>query len=134
MKSIEVLSKYPFYPELSARRRKALAENGAHCALNPGDFFFHEGDTCAHVALIGSGDIRVYKSGDSGREITLYHVTSGETCVLTTTCFLTASAYPASAVAEKETEAILFPATVVREWFAEDETIRRFFLKPWRGE
>ncbi len=129
MRSIDILNQYNFYAQLTANTQKALANTGTHCVLRAGDFFFHEGDACSQVALIGRGDIRVYKSAESGREITLYHVASGETCVLTTTCFLTASTYPASAIAEEETEAILFPAPQVRRWFAEDETLRQFFLE-----
>jgi CRP/FNR family transcriptional regulator, anaerobic regulatory protein len=57
---------------------------------------FHENDTCSVLAFLLSGKIRVYMLSDEGREITLYDVQEGETCILNVACILSSTPYPAA--------------------------------------
>lgn len=84
--------------------------------LDPGAFICMEGTMCAHLALVLSGTARVYKSGAGGREITLYRVHPGESCILTTSCILSDRPFPAFAVAETAIEARVVPAETVQRW------------------
>ncbi|MFQ5629200.1 MAG: YgaP-like transmembrane domain [bacterium] len=79
--------------------------------------------------MVGKGDIRVHKAGATSREIMLYHVGAGETCILTASCVLAGVSYPASARVEKQAEAVLFPAPTFREWVAENDQIRQFVFE-----
>ncbi|HAM49967.1 MAG TPA: hypothetical protein DCP92_04470 [Nitrospiraceae bacterium] len=38
---------------------------------------YSEGDSCSAIALLLSGEIRIYKAGEGGREITLYEIGRG---------------------------------------------------------
>ena len=125
----EILNKFQFYRESGEAQQEEFASRGSIARLHRGDFFFHEGDSCRHVALIGGGDIRVYKTGSTGREVTLYHVCSGETCTLTASCILANIEYPATAVAESETVALLYPAPLFREWIITNDDIRTFVFQ-----
>lgn len=129
MDKSDILQKYSFYADAPLVARQKFDRAATHVSLNPGDFYFHEGDACSHVALVGDGSIRVYKSGESGREITLYHVRAGETCILTASCVLAGMRYPAAAIAESQTEAVIFPAPVFREWIANLEPVRKFVFQ-----
>jgi CRP/FNR family transcriptional regulator len=51
-----------------------------------------------HIALILSGEVRVYKASPSLREITLYEIGPGETCILNAFCIISNTSYPANAV------------------------------------
>jgi CRP/FNR family transcriptional regulator len=86
---------------------------------------FVEGDRVDAIALIISGVVRVYKIGETGREITLYRFGLGESCILTANAILSQQSFPAIATVEKDAEAVMVPADVFREWVA------RFDL--WRG-
>jgi len=129
MEAGEILGKFEFYRTADSRMRSAVQENAAMATLSAGDFYFHEGDVCSHIALVGQGSIRVFKCGESGREITLYHVMAGQTCILTAACVLANKHYPASARAESDTEAVLFPANVFRDWVATNDLLRRFVFE-----
>jgi CRP/FNR family transcriptional regulator len=83
-----------------------------------------EGDTCEQLAIVLEGSVRVYKVGESGREITLYRIEEAESCVLTASCILSRTSFPALAVAETDVEAVLIPAYVLRQW------VERY--EPWR--
>jgi CRP/FNR family transcriptional regulator len=63
-----------------------------------------ERDRVQAIPLVLSGSIRVYKIGESGREITLYRFTRGEWCVLTADSIAGHRLFPARAQVEEEAE------------------------------
>lgn len=85
---------------------------------------FVEGDRAEAIALLVSGVVRVYKIGETGREITLYRFGLGESCILTANAILSQQTFPAIATVEQDAEAVMLPADVFREW------VRRYDL--WR--
>jgi CRP/FNR family transcriptional regulator len=129
MDKIEILNKYPFYCEAGRAIQKEFEDVAVCASLNSGDFYFHEGDICSQIALIGKGSIRVYKSGETGREITLYHVRSGEACILTASCVLAEEPYPATAEIEYQVKAVVFPAAIFRDWISRIGPVRDFVFK-----
>ncbi|MEG3640999.1 Crp/Fnr family transcriptional regulator [Magnetococcus sp. PR-3] len=67
---------------------------------------FDEGHACQALPFLLSGSIRVFKQGESGREISLYRVSPDELCIITLSCLMGASAYPATGVTDTEVTAI----------------------------
>lgn len=125
----DILAQFPFFEQLPSRWQQRLQEKAASAQLPAGAFYFHEGDACTQIALVGKGDIRVYKGSESGREITLYHVRAGSTCILTASCVLAGMSYPASARVESAAKAVLFPAPDFRQWITERSEIRQFVFE-----
>lgn len=85
---------------------------------------FLEGDSVDAIALLISGVVRVYKIGETGREITLYRFGHGESCILTANAILSQKSFPAVATVEQEAEAVMIPADIFRDW------VKRY--DPWR--
>jgi CRP/FNR family transcriptional regulator, anaerobic regulatory protein len=85
---------------------------------------FVEGDRADAIALLISGVVRVYKIGETGREITLYRFGLGESCILTANAILSQQTFPAIATVEQDAEAVMIPADIFRDW------VRRYDL--WR--
>jgi CRP/FNR family transcriptional regulator len=85
---------------------------------------FLEGDSVDAIALLISGVVRVYKIGETGREITLYRFGHGESCILTANAILSQKSFPAVATVEKEAEAVMISADNFRDW------VKRY--DPWR--
>src|SRR5512143_3499067 len=56
---------------------------------------FLEGDNVDAIALLISGAVRVYKIGETGREITLYRFGYGQSCILTANAILSHKTFPA---------------------------------------
>lgn len=86
---------------------------------------FAEGDEAAAIALLLSGRVRVYKIGETGREITLYRFGSGESCVLTANAILSGQTFPALATVEETADVVMVPAEAFRGW------VDRY--QPWRA-
>lgn len=91
-----------------------------------GTQIYHEGDACNGIAFVLSGDIRVYKIGQSGREITLYEIGPGETCILNASCILSGKSYPAHATAIEDTDLLLIPSADFRRLVDEHDLMREF--------
>jgi len=96
--------------------QEALRKQTQAVRLARGEYICMEGTLCAHLALVLDGTARVYKSGAGGREITLYRVHPGESCILTTSCILSDRPFPAFAVAETAVEARVVPSGTVQQW------------------
>ena len=103
---------------------REFQENAYHVTIPTGRDVFVEGDQVEAIALLISGVVRVYKIGETGREITLYRFGNGESCILTANAILSQKIFPAIATVEKEAEAIMIPADTFRDW------VRRYDL--WR--
>ncbi len=111
---------------------KALARAILSCGklkkLQAQSLVYSEGDPCSGVGLLLDGLIRVFKIGQSGREITLYEVHPGQTCILNAFCVLSGKHYPASAETLTETKLILIPAGDFIRIFQEYEPFRKYIF------
>lgn len=87
---------------------------------------FLEGDNPDSIALLISGVVRVYKIGETGREITLYRFGHGESCILTANAILSTQSFPAIATVERDAEAVLVPAGNFRDWVRRYDAWREF--------
>lgn len=125
----EILSKIPFFTEAPAELRKELLGAAAVVHLEAGEYFLREGDTSAHFAIVVSGKMRVFKLGEGGQEITLYHVGAGEACPLNVSCILSDRPVPAMARVEEPVEAMVAPAATFRSWIANHESMRTFVFQ-----
>lgn len=111
-----IFSAFPFLSKLDTQIKTDLLSQGQQLNLSSGQFICLEGDFCHHLPLIISGSVRVYKIGESCREITLYHLEPGDSCIMTASCIMSKKAFPAFAIAETEVEAIVIPANSLRKW------------------
>lgn len=97
-----------------------------YARIPAGKDVFIEGDQVDAIALLISGVVRVYKIGETGREITLYRFGLGESCILTANAILSRKSFPAIATVEKDAEAVMVPADVFRDWVRRHDLWREF--------
>lgn len=88
-----------------------------------------EGHILEHAMFIVRGTIRIYKINEQGREITLYRVHSGQSCVLMIASILGEAEYEASASIEAESEILLIPVGIFRMWMDNNKPLRQFIYK-----
>jgi CRP/FNR family transcriptional regulator len=72
-----------------------------------------DGNECAYLPFVLKGVLRVYKTSETGRALTLYRIERGESCVLTATCIFNGGGFPAVAEAEGATDVLLTPAVLM---------------------
>lgn len=127
-----VLDWLKLFPDLLALEpeSKALLARYARIIEAPvGTIGYREGMPCGAYVLRLAGQSRVYKMSSSGRVILLYRVGSGETCVLTTTCLLGNSDYPASTIVEEAIRDVIVPAAAFNQLMIESRVFRRFVMQ-----
>lgn len=120
----------PLYPVLAHLPASAAAEARAGLVRVPlaaGTVVFDEHQACRGFPLVLEGSLRVVKSSASGRELTLYRVAAGDTCIVTTSCLVGASAYCARGVAECDSQIALVPAAVFESLLRVEEFRRYVF-------
>jgi CRP/FNR family transcriptional regulator len=93
-----------------------LKNHSLKLAFQKGQQILHEDDLCQYLPIVLSGDLRVYRTHSSGREVTLYHISRGESCFLTMNCIFLNQLFPATARAEEYSEALMVPATAMQRW------------------
>jgi len=116
-------------PAFDEATKAALEKRAFPLRAPAGAWVFREGLACEGYPIVVSGRIRVQKTGANGREIALYRVGPGETCVITTSCLMRDAAYDAEAVAETEVTAKVLPKAVFRELLATSESFREFVFR-----
>lgn len=99
----------------------------------PGKVLFRPGDRVAHFVLVVSGEIDIYLMGASGREILLYSVVPGETCVQTTLGLMGQQDYSSEAVAASDVEMLLIPKAMFMELLGASEAFRLFVFQAFAG-
>ena len=80
------------------------------------------------IPIVLGGSIRVRKIDETGREITLYRIQPGESCILSITSLLNNKPSSAEAVTEADTRLIAVPADKIRLWMDTYPGWRRFVM------
>ncbi len=70
-----VLARVPLFTDLSDAELKFLSDRAVTKRYHTGDLIFSEGDPCAGLYVIESGDVRIFKTSAGGREqvLTIEH-------------------------------------------------------------
>lgn len=111
-----ILREYSFYRNGSVELREALLDHVKHYdAKSLKDrHLFQVGDRCDSIWLVGSGSVRVYVSGMSGRGVLLYNVRAGEICPINMRMVLARTVALASADASADLAAVMLDRAGLR--------------------
>ncbi len=74
------------------------------------------GDVCENLVIVLEGQVKVYRPAANGKSLTLYTVNENESCILTASCILNQTPFPAFAVTTSEVKALSIPPKKVIDW------------------
>lgn len=97
------LDVFPRLKSLSDEHLAMAVEAVQFPVLEPGAVAYRENWPCTNYVMCVDGRTRVFKQSDTARELLIYQVQSGGTCVLTTQCLLSGGNFPAESIAETRT-------------------------------
>lgn len=109
-------------------RLEPLLDSLQYRSLEAGTTILREGQSCGSVPFVMTGAIRIFKIAESGREIALYRIEAGQSCILSLGCLSGSPSFPATVVAERPTLAAFMPHPTVSRLFAEGASFRTFVL------
>ncbi len=122
------LKQVPGLCDLAAKPRREIIASARLLQLDTGTTVFEPGAPCNNFLLLFAGTVRVHMTTRTGREIVLYRIARGESCILTTSCLMADETYQAAAITESPTQALALPKSVFNRILNECETFRRFVL------
>ena len=124
----EFLTTFPIFKDGDPSLVKTILSASFSQSFLPHTQLYLEGDRCPGIAFVLSGEIRVYKIGETGREITLYEIYPGETCILNAACILSQRNYPANAVGLIDGSMLYLPEGVFKRLLAKHQVMRAFIF------
>lgn len=127
----DILTSFPQFVRFDRDSLRLLEQTARKAALPAGTVMFQDGTECANYVLVMEGSIRVQKVAENGREIVLYRVESGQSCVLTTNCLIAREDYSAEGIAETDIRALILPATTFRTLLGLSEAFRDFVFSAY---
>lgn len=117
---------FPHLSEINDAVINDLMNNAGTINMPANSTAFHQGDACSNYLLILSGSIKVMTRAENGREIVLYRLGDGDSCVLTTSCLFGNARYPAEGISETDVTALAIPATQFNQAIEHSKPFREF--------
>lgn len=100
--------------------REKLIESGISKTFEEGDTILNENSYIRSIPIVVSGAIRVLRTDEEGREILLYYIRTGESCIMSFLGGLHNDTSKVKAIAEEKTEILFIPvekvALLIREF------------------
>ena len=136
----KVLSSHKFWIYLTNDEKDKMIA-GSKCIFYKKNEMIHSAsEKCQGIIFINKGELRTYILSEEGRDITLYRMYKGETCILSASCVLEAISFDVFINAEENSEVILTDALTFRSisenniylrCFAYEKTTERFSDVMW---
>ncbi|MDZ7651974.1 MAG: Crp/Fnr family transcriptional regulator [Burkholderiaceae bacterium] len=114
-----VIAAMPLLADLPPPLAQELSASLVVTKIAAGTPIFRETDSCPGFPIVLNGRVRVMRSLDNGRELNLYDVEPGESCVMSTGCMLGNMPYRAHGTCLTEVELALIPRPLFDRLVAE---------------
>lgn len=122
----ELLALYPALASLAHDELAAICRPDATAVIPEGAELFAERQACRGFPLLVAGSIKVVKSAPAGREMLLYRVEPGGSCVITSSCLLGHTSYTARGIAETPLRLLMLPTALFEKLIAGNAQFRDF--------
>jgi CRP/FNR family transcriptional regulator len=99
--------------------REKLYQYGIAKTFKEGDVILNENAYIKAIPLVTKGSIRVMRTDEDGREILLYYIKSGESCIMSFLGGMHHDTSKVKAIAEEETEILFIPIDKVTDLIKE---------------
>ena len=109
------ISEFKSSPEI----REKLAAYGVAKTFKEGDVILSENAYIRAIPIVTSGSIRVMRTDEDGRELLLYYIKAGESCIMSFLGGMHHDTSKVKAIAEEETEILFIPIEKVSQLIKE---------------
>lgn len=104
------LDELPIWPRLSEAQRRRVAEGTVAAHFDKGTFL--SSGSCMGMIHIVKGSVRVYLLSEDGREVTLFRIGEGDTCVMSASCAVSQISFEVHMTVERDCDILLIPSSV----------------------
>ena len=121
-----LLALYPALASLAPEEIAAICKPEVTAVIAEGTELFAERHACRGFPLLIEGSIKVVKNTSAGREMLLYRVEPGGSCVITSSCLLGHTHYTARGIAETPLRLLMLPTALFEKLIAGNAAFRDF--------
>jgi CRP/FNR family transcriptional regulator len=120
------IERFPGLAQLEPACKDQLTARSAILTAPKDSIIFGPGKSPENMLFLLEGTVRVQQVSESGREIVLYRIQAGQSCVLTTACLLSHQEYSAEGISETEITAAAIPRLVFDDLVSTSPAFRDF--------
>ena len=117
---------YPAFASMSQTAMDEMLAASMVKTVPKGTVLFDENSACQAFPMVLDGSVRVVKSAPSGRELQLYRVLPGESCILSTGCMMGNAPYSATGIAESDLTLVALPPHLFHKLLGEHAPFRNY--------
>ncbi len=103
--------KIEFYEILSESEKALLQQGISRKTYRKGEQIHGDSGQCSGVLIVLKGKVRAYMLSEEGREITLYYLEEGETCIMSASCVMNCIAFEVHIEADADVEVLQIAAS-----------------------
>lgn len=116
---------------LSPELKQLLIQGSKVIEVPAGTQIFRPGLSADNFLLLLEGTVRVQQTSETGRDVVLYRIHAGESCVMTTACMLAFKDYAADGLAETDVRAVAILKSAFDDLISQSSEFREFVFKAY---
>ena len=127
-----LLEKLPYWDSLDDGEKKAVMNTAVVNHYGKGSVLHgnsDEGFSCLGMIYMISGELRAYILSEEGREITLFRLCEGDSCVLSASCVISQIDFETMLTATTEADILIIPTAVFGKLTRENIHVRCFMYE-----
>lgn len=125
----EILAQKSFWKHLNQEQKEMILQESRTVLYETGYHVYSSIRECLGAILILEGTLRTYLLSDDGKEVTMYRLSQGDTCVLSASCVISAITFDVEIEAQTECRALLIPARVLTGLTRENVYVENYIYK-----
>ena len=128
----ELLEKLPFWSSLSDAEKKTVKTSAVVNHYKKGSILHgncDNGASCLGMVYVISGELRAYILSEEGREITLFRLPKGDSCVLAASCIISQIDFDTLLTATGDADVLIVPAAVFSRLMNENIHVKCFLYE-----
>jgi CRP/FNR family transcriptional regulator len=125
----QLIAAYPVLRRLSPWLWQVVASEAKSVDLPAGGTAFDKESPCQAYLMVISGGVRVVKPVKNGRELLLYRVQPGDSCILTVSCLLGDCSYQARGIVEADLACVVVPRSVFLQLVEQSPEFRTYIFR-----
>lgn len=129
MNSNQILQTLNFLIEKELKEE--LLNKGKLLTFNKGDTIVREGEYVKVLPIVIEGSIRVFQTSEE-REILLYYVEPGQTCIMSLSACFFNNESPSIAVSTEQTKVLAIPTRFISEWQKTYKSWNDYIIRTFR--
>ena len=123
---MESIKELPFWDKLTASEKIYVKQNASIRTYERGENLTACGGFCLGMIHVLSGQIRVLMLSEEGREITLYRLNKGDSCILSASCILSQITFEVDMVATEKTELLVVNSSAYGKLMEQNLNVKCF--------